>query len=472
MRFSHEHRRPVHHNRKMSSATRCAKKRIPFLALVLILLSLTGCTTSNDKDIRDIRFLPQDAKSYLPDYGAERGLVEADRQKQLDQHFNSIFFSPWRRSQPYYDKETIAAKHERFVDNPGYGENRRAHDAQWALNLIHNAGMEDYPNRRSRAITVTNADLRELPTTRPHFNDFRLAGEGYPFDNLQYSAIAANTPVFISHASRDKEWALVESHYGVGWVPARDIALVDQAFIDRWESGDYVAIIKDEAPIVDQDGIFRFKASLGSLYPKIGEDETGFDIMVAASDEMGGAVPRIARIPGSSAARKPLELTRANIAMVVNELMNKPYGWGGMLQNRDCSSTTKDLFSPFGLWLPRHSGDQAQSGGLFIDLSTPSVEEKEETIARQGVPFLTLLWLKGHIMLYMGRNGNELLVFHNKWGIRTTDLLGREGRKIIGHAAITTLHPGAELPDVDASDNLLQRIQGMTILPSIRDSSL
>ena len=38
-----------------------------------------------------------------------------------------------------------------------------------------------------------------------------------------------------------------------------------------------------------------------------------------------------------------------------------------MYQERDCSSTLRDLFTPFGLWLPRNSGQQAGEG-IYISL--------------------------------------------------------------------------------------------------------
>ena len=38
--------------------------------------------------------------------------------------------------------------------------------------------------------------------------------------------------------------------------------------------------------------------------------------------------------------------------------MGVKYGWGGIDGGRDCSSTIKDLLTPFGIWLPRDSKDQ------------------------------------------------------------------------------------------------------------------
>jgi hypothetical protein len=126
---------------------------------------------------------------------------------------------------------------------------------------------------------------------------------------------------------------------------------------------------------------------------------------------------------------------------------------------------TRDFFAVFGIWLPRHSEDQVKEVGTYINLQGLPSEEKEKIILARGVPYLSLLWRKGHVMLYIGAKDGRALIFHNIWGIRTKDLAGREGRKIIGQAVITTLQPGQELRDIDsASGSLLDNISAMNIL--------
>jgi hypothetical protein len=86
-------------------------------------------------------------------------------------------------------------------------------------------------------------------------------------------------------------------------------------------------------------------------------------------------------------------------------------------------------------------------------------------ILKQGIPYLTLIWRRGHIMLYIGSYRGSILVFHNMWGVRTKDFLGREKKRIVGHAAITTLHPGIEFEDGDNPEQgYLNGILGMTLL--------
>ncbi len=408
--------------------------------------------------------IKQDLTFYLPKSSADRDLISSRLHQEMNARFNQYFFAPWHREGVRSEKEEALARVKRYSENLGYGENKKKHTREWIEILAGNANLETYPNTGFGAITIANTDFRELPTHRPHFSSFSRAGEGYPFDNLQYSAIAANTPIFVSHLSRDKAWALAISHYGSGWVPVVDIASVDQNFITTWENAPLIAVTKDEVPLSDQDGVFRFKASLGWLFPKVGEDDEHYQILIAVADENRKGLIKKVSLSKKQAVIKPYRLTPANLATLGNELLHKPYGWGGLYGNRDCSATLKDLFAPFGIWLPRDSKDQAAQG-IFVSLKSLAPKEKEKMILRDGIPFLTLIWMKGHIMLYIGSYQGKAVVFHNLWGVRTQDPQGREGRKIIGQSVISTLDPGKDLSDADRSHgDLLNRVEGMTFL--------
>ena len=445
------------------------KERYLAVILGLWIFLLSGCFSSH-QTIRDIRELKQDHAFYLGRLAPGALRIEPAEQERMDRHYNTLFFSPWHREKPACSIEDLAVEFRKYGQNRGYGENGRKHSRQWMKKLTENARLDAYPDRGDPGITIRPTALRALPTQRPHFSAFKKGGRGYPFDNLQVSAVTVNTPVFISHVTRDGAWVFAEAGFYFGWIPAGDVALVDDGFMKGWESGRYAVVIRDKTPLYDAQGRFLFKAPLGAIFPKVRDEDGNLRILAAVSNEIRMAVPKTVSVSSKSAVPKPLELTAENMAGVANELVNEPYGWGGIHGNRDCSSMVRDLFAPFGIWLPRNSAHQARQGGRFIDLSGLASEEKEKVILAQGIPYLTLLWRPGHIMLYIGPYGDEPLVFHNMWGVSTRDLLGRRGKRIVGHAAITTLHPGRELFGYDAaSADLTTNIVGMTLLtgPSV-----
>jgi hypothetical protein len=92
--------------------------------------------------------------------------------------------------------------------------------------------------------------------------------------------------------------------------------------------------------------------------------------------------------------------------------------------------------------------------------------EKEAAIKGAAAPFRSLVWLKGHIGLYLGQYEGKALLFHNMWGLRTRDAKGGcDNRAIVGKAVVTTLRPGVERPDLCSPGSLLDRVERAVVLP-------
>ena len=438
--------------------------RFVFSMILGFVYLLTGCF-STPGTIRDIQELKQDHAVYLGGRMPEAPMMNPEEQRQRDREYNERYFSPWHGNQTRCSLADIAFEFEKYGKSRGYGENGRKHDRSWIKKLEANARLQNYPDAGYPAITIRHSNMRALPTGKPYFGSARQSVSGYPFDNLQVTAVMVNTPVFISHISRDKAWVFVETSYSSGWMKAVDVASLSGDFIKQWETGSYAVITKDKMPLYDGNGLFLFRGALGAIFPMVERREKRIEILVAVADADRRAVLKKIAVSAEAIAAKPVPMTAARMARMANELINEPYGWGGLHGNRDCSAMIRDLIAPFGIWLPRHSADQAQSGGTFIDLSTLTAEEKEKKIVSEGIPYLTLLWRQGHIVLYIGDLNGKPLVFHNFWGISTQSVFGRKGKFIVGHAAITTMHPGRELLNYNRNAaDLAVNIQGMTLL--------
>lgn len=433
----------------------------------LLGLLLSGCMMPPEA-ILDMRIFPQNHAAYFSENVQSDAPLLAENQARMDEDYNIIYFSVWHQKSPLHaQKERVLSDFQYFARKPGYGENKKKHRPSWIKKLQRNASPGSYPNSLSRGITVRNTNLRALPTSNPHFNTTDGDSDAWPFDNLQRSAASVNTPIFVCHFSKDKSWALVETSFAYGWIPAEDFVTVSDDFVKNWEIGSYAVIVRDQISILDKDNRFLARASLGHIFPYISREADKVEVLVAVADQNGRAVIQRGFVSVDAAVEKPLRFNRVNAARIANEMSGQPYGWGGLYGNRDCSALTRDFFAVFGIWLPRHSADQVRDTGSYLDLQGLSGEQKEKTIIARGIPYLSLLWRKGHIMLYIGQKDGRALIFHNAWGVRTKDLQGREGRKIIGQAVITTLEPGKELRDIDnKSGSLLNHVAAMSVLNS------
>ncbi len=128
---------------------------------------------------------------------------------------------------------------------------------------------------------------------------------------------------------------------------------------------------------------------------------------------------------------------------------------------------TKDFLANFGLWLPRNS--KAQSGrGERFSLAGMSADEKLELIGKNGVAYKTLLYMPGHVMLYVGQVDGKPAVLHDIWGLRTMD----GGRAVIGRTAITSLTIGSDRADIAEDRLLISRISAMSVLSGEDDAIL
>jgi len=241
-----------------------------------------------------------------------------------------------------------------------------------------------------------------------------------------------------------------------GWVKIQDIAFVNEQFIEEFKTNSYFVAVKEKFALYDN--IFRDYIKVGTIFPK--KDKK---YLIARSDYNQNAIISYINIKENEVDSLPIKYNVQNRIKIAKELMNEPYGWGGLLNNRDCSSFTKDFFTPFGKYLSRNSKAQTKNG-KYLDMSKLSKEQKKQFLMKKGVPFSTLVYLKGHIMLYVGVKDNEPLVMHNMWSVRLKDEKGRKYRHIIGKASITTLEPGSELKDFDEANNIINKILGIVIL--------
>lgn len=443
------------------------------LALLFVLLFVAGCAAPKREPcpllpwnargtVADVRQFPQDPMVYA------QGLSDwpAPSQQALQQAYEAFrqrHFAPWRQKTSGYSRSEALWAVQAYGNRQGFGENLRPRDASWFKELTEAVTPEAFPSLAQRAIAVRNTSLRSMPTHKPFFYDPSEAGEGFPFDYFQNSALWAGTPMFISHQSADGGWLYAEAPFAAGWVPVEDLARVDETFIQQWQGKPLEVVLRDNVPVRAAGGDFLFSAHLGTLLPRM-ESGAG-KVLAPVRTARGEAVLREAVVSGTASAPFPLPLSPQRVAELARGLMGQSYGWGGLYENRDCSATTRDLLTPFGIWLPRNSKPQARAG-RHISLEGLSTQQKEKRLLQEGIPFRTLVGQPGHIMLYLGEYDGRAMLLHTIWGLRTEDECGRTGRQVIGRTVITTLTPGRELEAVQRSGySLQQRIDSLAVLP-------
>ena len=374
---------------------------------------------------------------------------------EVSKDFFNKYFKPWNSTKVSYPK-IEAMWGQSYKNKKVYLENHQLATASWFDKQIENSNFNDYNILPKKAITLKNVNIRVLPTNSPMFYDPTQPGEGFPFDYNQNSSLKINTPIIVSHLSKDRAWAYIESSTVGGWVEIGTIAYVDNDFIQEFKTSNYFVSIKEKFPIYDP--IFREYVKVATIFPKKNNK-----YIIAKRDNNQNAYISYIDLNNDEVESMPLTFNSENRIKIAKQLIDEPYGWGGLLNNRDCSSFTQDYFATFGKFLHRNSKAQL-SNGKYLDMSNLTNNEKKEFMKNNGVPFSTLVYLKGHIMLYIGIKENEPLVLHNMWSVRLKDSNGRKYRHIIGKATVTTLEPGKGIKDFDEDTNILNKIQGIVVL--------
>ena len=397
--------------------------------------------------VKDMKSIPQDPAFYAKQIKP----FSKSHQKNLDKKYNKKYFKPWDLNAISIPQKDFGWE-TRFVrKKPIYRSNGRVIPSSVYEGWIHNANMSELNSKKYKAITIRRTDVKALPTTNTFYRDPKRVGEGFPFDYNQNSAHHINIPLFVSHFSRDKQWAFVRGSYAFGWVKVKDIALVSSSFRKMFRNGSYAMTIKDNLRLYDGTTSVSL-VKLGALFP-ISSDNKHY--LVAKRNKNGQArIEKVTVVNPKTIAKKPLAFNAKNVAMLAKEFYGEPYGWGGRNECRDCSATTRDFLGVFGIFLRRNSSKQAKDGKptYIKGLKKPA---KKRKIIQEAQPFRSLLYVPGHIVLYLGQYKGEPVIMHTYWGIRK-----KNGSKLVtGRTIITTTEPGKERRDVMERSKLINTLK-------------
>lgn len=403
-------------------------------------------------------YLSPDAEDYsrlllTPEY-------QAYQQKQFFQHYyasDQDALSPWSEHFVTAILPTLNKIEEETLNNfnnvnkspqqKHYGENFKEHDYHWWSRIKTNMDLpvlaDAHYADEHRAIAVANTTARTLPDIAPDFFHVSLPGEGFPFDNLQDSAVWTGTPLYVCSTSRDKAWSLVITPDGYyAWVKSHDIAYVSPGFVEQWQQAaakQLVAITKTETPVFDSIQQFQFQGYIGAVFPFYKQYDQHVAILIPTKTKHNQAQIKVAQLDKHAASMMPLPATKKNMSKLLLQLQSRPYGWGGSYFYNDCSQEIKSLFTPLGIWLPRNSAAQANTGSS-LDLSENSLDERLSLLKAKGHPLMTLIYIGGHVMLYLGTKAinqeTAAMTYQNIWGLAPAN---RDKRYIIGQSVFLPL---------------------------------
>ncbi len=427
-----------------------------FILLILLFSACSSLHIVEYANIKQLHTLPQRADAYT------KNIKNVSLLYQIQTRYNKSYFKPWNISAITTSLHAIMWPFRNYTIFNSYGANLKPLKLFWFYRQYANANYKNYATLNRYAITLRYASLHNFPSDTPVFTNPTKAGEGFPFDYNQNSTVDANKPVIISHYSRDRAWVYVFTSFASGWLRSDDIAYISHQDTKTYQDEKFIHILQDAYPIVDHSNQFICYTRVGMMLPLIKTINNNYEVAVATRDNNKSVVFKDILIPKQIATTKVLNFNKKNIIKVTNAIIHSKYGWGGIDGQRDCSSFVRDFFAPFGIWLPRNSYAQAHVGKI-ISLRHISNLDKIKLIKKDAIAFETLLYMRGHILIYVGIYHNKIIVLQNMWGINIKNG-HKTGRIIIGHTVFTTLTIGSHQKFYDKKASFLNKITSFNIL--------
>lgn len=288
-------------------------------------------------------------------------------------------------------------------------------------NNIRNAKVSEQMEIRY-GFAVNRAEIKAYP-----YEDFLSdSSTDVEWDNLVSAAVRVNEPLAIYITTADGKFALVKNSVCSGWISTKDIAVCSSKA--EWED-----VQKMEKFLVVTGEKIYLEA--GTAYPEVSEKCLPMGTVLELVTETDALLMNriawnnyVVKMPhrnedGSFSQRKVLipanrdvhvgylDMTRAEIVRQAFKCLGNRYGWGGMLNSQDCSGFIRDVYSCFGLDIPRNTTWQAAMPVNVKKLAEMDDAEKKQELKNMEPG--TILQFPGHEMLYLGEKNGRFYTINN-----------------------------------------------------------
>ncbi len=302
-------------------------------------------------------------------------------------------------------------------------------------------------------LMVKRAALRTFPTDERVLN----SGMDADLDRFQESALFPGDAVAILTYSKDKQWALVQGFNYLAWTRVENFAL---------GSKQQLAEFKDESNFVVITGAKVFTQYVPDM-PAVSEQQLDMSVRLPLVSEndvptaLYGQNPYAnyvvwlpTRTPqGKLSLQKALigrsqdvhlgymTYTKANVIRQAFKFLGERYGWGHDYNGRDCTGFVGEIYRSFGILMPRNSGDQ---GGTDFGIDSRFSKQSpmaDKLAAIESLEVGDLLYIPGHVMLYLGDEKGQPFVIHDVKGLAYFDENKKLYKGTLNGVSVTPLLP-------------------------------
>ncbi len=339
----------------------------------------------------------------------------------------------------------------------GYDHTNRLITAAFYDRIEASVGAVPPVIRPAWGVITARVSLRRLPTNEAFYD----RPYGNEFDRFQYSTLECGNPVVVLQRIADGSWSFVQTTYTMGWVPSASIAIGDRQTIESYSRAKPLVATGSMVPVY-ADAAFTSHAvsiPMGTRLPFVEKTERRYSVTLpwrAPDGSLKFVTGYIRKEADVSVGHLPY--TARNFYQQLFKLEGYPYGWGDLYDGRDCSRLVMDVFSAFGFTMPRNSSRQA-AFNLAGRKDAKGLSEKDKiAILRNLGNRPALLYMPGHIMIFLGIVDGKVYAIHSAWSWRESRVLG-DRTVMVGQAVVSDITRGS-----GKRGSLLNRVTAITPL--------
>lgn len=328
------------------------------------------------------------------------------------------------------DKEYTAENVKAMIEDYSFPSKEYIHDRKITDDeknaILKNRNLETNDFEVRYGITTENGSIRAFPS------DVFLTNEKNLYDYLQETGINYGEPLIVLWESSDKEWYFVQAYDYNGWIRKDSVGLCEKETFDTvvkaFSDGDVWCPKKtgETEFVTEKNGTVKKTLRMGTYITVSGKN-----LLLPERDSNGNAYFVKADEPADIDG-KLMKFTTSNLLDLCEAALGTPYSWGDIDEKgMDCSSTLQSIYRCFGLLLPRNSSQQIKTSFEIVNLSEADKKAKYEIVSE--LPLGTVLYMPGHVMLYLGMYEGLPYVIQN-----TTDSARDDGGVTVYNACVLT----------------------------------
>jgi hypothetical protein len=320
-------------------------------------------------------------------------------------HFSSSFLSYGQLKEKIFAISMIPSG-TRYMQNANGTRSEVKPEYYTSLRRSLNINGIGEKNSILYGIVIYRSSIRTFPT-----DDVIFSSTTSPYDRFQESVALPFEPVAVLHASTDGKWLFIKMYNYEGWIKKENIALTSSDVIGLYESNmNFIVITEPKAYMLYSDR----ELDMGIKFPLVSVNEETYTVLCPQRNGMGCLSFTFGYIKKDDASVGYLPYTQKNVLAQAGKFLGEPYSWGGMNGYRDCSSLMMDIYRSMGIKLRRNTDQQETMSPENISVGSLSINEKQARL--DVLPAGTMIFMDGHIMMYIGKYDQKYYILHDTPG--------------------------------------------------------